>query len=267
MRGVSAGGVTGTTAFRASTGSLDALHGNTVALPSRYAGGHEIGDTIPMRLGDGSRVGLTLVATVGGRRGYETALVPASLLVRHTASGLVPQIMVSAAPGTDRAELASALSALSERHPGLRVTGPDALTAAWADQDETQASMAYLVLAVVVGYAVIALVNTQILATAERRREFMLLRLAGATPRQVLHMMTMEAVLVSVAGIVLGVLVAALTLVPFNLSVLGSVLPSGSPWILGTVVGAALGLTLATTLLAAGAVLRGRPAEAAGARE
>jgi putative ABC transport system permease protein len=46
--------------------------------------------------------------------------------------------------------------------------------------------MAYLVLGVVVGYATLALINTQVLATTERRKEFMLQRLIGATRRQVL---------------------------------------------------------------------------------
>lgn len=220
-----------------------------------------------MRLGDGTRVDLKLVATVDGKRGYETALVPASVLVGHTDAGLVPQIMVSAAPGTDRAALDASLRTLSDKQPGLRVTDRQALTAVAADNSDTQSWMAYLVLAVVVGYAMIALVNTQVLATTERRREFMLQRLIGATRRQVMQMMAMEAVLVSVAGIVLGLLVALLTLVPFSMSVLGTTLPTGSPWIFVTVVGGALGLTLATTLLSAGAVLRGRPGDLAGIKE
>jgi putative ABC transport system permease protein len=264
MQGITPEGIGQTTAFRAATGSLDALHGDTIALPTEYAEGHSIGDPIPIRLGDGSRVALELVATVEGRRGYETTLVPATVLIGHTDAGMVPQIMVSAAPGTDPATLATALA---HQQPGLRVTGRETFTAARADQDETQAWMAYLVLGVVVGYATIALINTQVLATTERRREFMLQRLVGATRRQVLQMMAIEAVLVSVAGIVLGGLIAALTLVPLSVSVLGSAVPGGSPWILVTVVAAALGLTLATTLLSTGVVLRGRPGDVAGAPE
>ncbi|WP_367048637.1 ABC transporter permease [Streptomyces sp. Je 1-332] len=72
--------------------------------------------------------------------------------------------------------------------------------------------MAYLVLGVVVGFSVISLLNTQILATTERRREFMLQRLIGATRRQVLRMLTVEALMISLAGLLLGPLVAAATL-------------------------------------------------------
>ncbi|MEU7002617.1 FtsX-like permease family protein [Nonomuraea sp. NPDC046570] len=163
---------------------------------------------VPMRLGDGSRVSLKLVATVEGERGYESALLPAWLLVDHTTSGLVPQIMVSAKPGTDDAELSRTLSALAQQQPGLQVADLETLTAVHAKQDETQTWMSYLLLGMVVGYATIALVNTQVLSTAERRREFMLQRLIGSTHKQVLQMVAVEAVLVAVAGIVLGVLVA-----------------------------------------------------------
>ncbi|MFD0414028.1 FtsX-like permease family protein [Streptomyces sp. NPDC127108] len=267
LAGITPEGISKTTAFRATEGSLDALRGESVALPTRYTDGHKIGDMVPMRLGDGSLVKLKLVATVKGERGYETALLPAAFLAAHTDSGLIPRIMVTAEPGTDRAELTATLSALSGDQPGLRVTTRDTLAAAQAEQDDTQAWMAYLVLGVVVGYAVIALVNTQALATTERRREFMLQRLIGATRRQVMQMMAMEAALVSLAGILLGSLVAALTLVPLSMSVLGTATPEGSPWIFAAVVSAAFALTLATTLVSALTVLRNRPVEAVGVRE
>ncbi|MGO4756693.1 FtsX-like permease family protein, partial [Streptomyces sp. 2MCAF27] len=109
--------------------------------------------------------------------------------------------------------------------------------------------------------------NTQVLATTERRKEFMLQRLIGATRRQVLRMMAVEASLVALAGIVLGLLVAGATLIPLSMSVLGTALPGGSPWILVVVLAAAAALTLTTTLLAAGAVLRGRPGDMAGIKD
>ncbi|MEU3712676.1 FtsX-like permease family protein [Streptomyces catenulae] len=269
LQGVTPDGLGRTTAYRAATGDLAALTGESVALPTTMVteGGYKLGDRVPMRLGDGTPVRLTLVATLDGRRGYETALLPAALLAPHTGTGLLPQIMVKAAPGTDPAKLTGTLSALAKDHPGLRVADRDALAVARADADETQTWMSYLLLCMVVGYATIALVNTQVVATTERRREFMLQRLIGSTRRQVLQMMTVEAALVAIAGIVLGVLVAALTLVPLSISVLGSPIPDGSPWIFIGVVAAAVGLTLATTLLSARLVLRGKPGQMAGVRE
>ncbi|MFI6090813.1 ABC transporter permease [Streptomyces sp. NPDC051218] len=259
LQGITPQGAARTTAFRASSGDLDALRGNSVALPARAAKGHNIGDTVTMRLGDGSRVQLRLVATVGAERGYETALVPASLLIGRTDAGLVPTILVSTAPDTDIGQLRAGITKLTDRHPGLHLADRAALEAVQAESDDTQAWMAYLVLGVVVGYSVISLLNTQILATTERRREFMLQRLIGATRRQVLRMMTVEALMISLAGLLLGLLVAAATLVPLSLSILGSPLPGGSPLILVTVIAATFALVLASTLLSTAAVLRARP--------
>jgi putative ABC transport system permease protein len=267
LQGVTPQGLERTTAYRAASGSLGDLGGDSVALPAAYAEERALGDLVPMRLGDGTQVKLKLVATVEGRRGYETALVPASVLIGHTDGGLVPRIMVTASPGTDRAQLVSSLAGLSERQPGLQVSGTEALEAAQSDAEDTQAWMAYLVLGVVVGYATLALVNTQLLATTERRKEFMLQRLIGATRRQVLQMMAVEASLVALAGMVLGLLVAGATLAPLSISVLGTAVPGGSPWILVVVLALATALTLATTLLTAAAVLRGRPGDMAGIRE
>ncbi|MFI1851347.1 ABC transporter permease [Streptomyces sp. NPDC020480] len=267
MQGVTPQGLDRTTAYHAASGSLTALSGDSVALPATYAKDRELGDLVPMRLGDGTQVKLKLVATVEGRRGYETALVPASVLVGHTDGALVPQIMVTASAGTDRARLMASLAKLAALQPGLRVSDTDALKAAQAEADDTQAWMAYLVLGVVVGYATLSLINTQVLATTERRKEFMLQRLIGATRCQVLQMMAVEASLVALAGMVLGLLVAGATLVPLSMSVLGTALPGGSPWILVVVLAAAAALTLTTTLLAAGAVLRGRPGDMAGIKD
>ncbi|QKW34218.1 ABC transporter permease [Actinomadura sp. NAK00032] len=259
LQGITPQGADRTTSYRAATGTLTALQGDTIALPTRYATGHRIGDAIPMRLGDGTRTRLKLVATIDARRGYETALVPAALLAPHTGTGLVPQILISAEPGTDRTALATALT--SSGGPGLHLADRAALSAAQQDQDRTQATMAWLVLAVVVGYAVISLINTQALATAERRREFGLMRLVGATRRQILRMMAVEATLVAAAGITLGLLIAALTLVPTGLSVLDSPLPGGPPWLLAAIAAAALASTVLTTLTTTRITLRGGPLE------
>ncbi|WP_129839748.1 ABC transporter permease [Streptomyces sp. RFCAC02] len=258
--GVTPDGLDRTTSFTAAEGSLADLDGDTIALPTRYAAGLRIGDTVPVRLGDGARVRLTLAATIEARPGYETALVPVSLLLPHTDAGAVREILVRTAAGTDRSDVAAAIEATA----GVRADGRETLA---AERDGTQTTMANLVLGVVVGYAAIALVNAQVLATAERRRELALLRLVGAGRRQVLRMMTVESTLVAVAGIGLGALVAGATLVPVALSLLDSVLPAGPAWLPAVVAASALLLTAAPTLLASGAALRHRPGAVVATRE
>jgi putative ABC transport system permease protein len=261
LLGVTPEGAGATTGLRAASGSLAALHGRTVVLPTRYAGSHRLGDMIAIRLGDGTTTALELVGTVADRPGYETALVPAQVLLVHTDSTLIPQILVRTAPGADRAVTASAISALAARYPGLHVAGRQVLDSAQHDQDDTQTWMAWLILAVVAGYAAIAMVNAQVVATGERRTEFVVQRLVGATRRQVMRMMALEAAAVAATGILLGTAIATVTLVPADISVLDSPLPAGSPLIWATVAAGALLLTTTATLLPTAVLLRGRPTD------
>lgn len=267
IQGVSPEGIEKTTAVRVVSGSLADLRDDTVALPEPAAKGHRIGDRIPMRFGDGTKTEPRLVATTGEQHGYEAVLMPASAIVAHTTVGLVPQVLVNAQQGTSAAQLAAALTGPHAPHPGLMIADRATVVSATVKQNDTQTWVAYLLVAMVVGYAVIALVNSVVMATAERRREFTLQRLIGATRSQVMRMVTVEALLTALAGIVLGMLVAAATLVPLSYAVLDRATPAGPPAILIAVLVSAVVLTMGSTLLSARLALRTRPSAAVGVRE
>lgn len=197
------------------------------------------------------------------RVGYERLLMPASLVVEHSDSGLVPQVLVRTEPGSSPRQLAATLGALPKSPPGMRVTGPDEAVAAQAQQEQTGTWVNYLLVAVLVGYAVIALVNTLVIATGERRRELALQRLIGATRGQVLRMMFTESILVTAVGIVLGTAIALATVIPFNLAIGNESVLGGPLWIYLAVAGSTTALALATTMLTTGYTLRARPVEAA----
>lgn len=144
----------------------------------------------------------------------------------------------------------------------MAVADRSALTAAHGEQQQTQAWVNYLLVGMILAYTAISVVNTLVLATAQRRWEFALLRLTGFTRGQVLRMMTMEGVLVAVIGIALGTAVSITTLVPFSVAASDSVTPSGPPWIYLAVIGTAAVLTLTATLLPTWQALRSHPAAA-----
>jgi ABC-type lipoprotein release transport system permease subunit len=267
LQGIEAEGAAQTTAFELTAGSLSRLQGNTIALSERHTReGRDVGDTIPVRLGDGSVTGLEIVAEFSAERGYETALLPATLLARHTTDGLADQILVRAAPETDPRRLRATLTSLSDRHPGLTVADRTEATAEYTEAQEISAWANYLFVAVIVGYTVVSLVNALVFATAARRREFALQRLIGSTRGQVVRMMGIEGLFVALAGTALGTLVAAATLVPFNLALKDSPTPAGPAWIYLTVISLATALTLLATLVPTALALRARPVEAVAAR-
>ncbi|MCF2435205.1 FtsX-like permease family protein [Streptomyces thinghirensis] len=61
-------------------------------------------------------------------------------------------------------------------------------------------------------FCFIAILNTLLMATADRRRDLAVLRTAGATPRQVLRFFVAESLLVSAIGVVLALAATAVNL-------------------------------------------------------
>jgi putative ABC transport system permease protein len=264
IQGVSADGAEQTTAVRLTAGRLGDLRGDTVALPSAHAAaiGRDVGDTITVRMGDGATVDARIVGLYPGREGFETMLMPADLVAAHTTIGRPAQIMVRAETGVSADALSAALAGLVADRPGVAVADREVLTAAHAEEQEIGAWINYLMVGMIIAYTAISVVNSQVMATSARRREFGLQRLTGSTRGQVLRMMLVESGMVSVIGIVLGTVVAATTLVPFTLVTDGSLIPHGPIWIYLGVAGTATLLATVSTMVTAWVTLRPRPAEA-----
>jgi putative ABC transport system permease protein len=259
VQGVSGEAAAKTTAFRPTEGNLTALTGNTIALPTEHAAalGRDVGDEITMRMGDGAVVDVRIVALYPAREGFETVLMPATLVAAHTTSGLPSQIMVRT---DDPSTVAPALAKLA---PTLAVVDREKLVSSYAKDQEIGAWINYLMAGMIIAYTAISVVNSLVMSTTARRREFGLQRLTGATRGQVLRMMTVEAGMTTIIGVLFGTVVAFATLVPFTLVTDGSLLPKGPPEIYLAVTGAAAVLTFGATLFSTWVGLRIRPAEAA----
>ena len=68
----------------------------------------------------------------------------------------------------------------------------------------------------IVAYAALSLVNSLVAALGSRRRELALLRLAGATRRQIRAMLEAEALLIGAIGAIAGTAVAIAGLIPLE---------------------------------------------------
>jgi putative ABC transport system permease protein len=258
VQGVTGAAAADTTAVRPTAGTLADLTGNTVALPDAHAAelGRGVGDTITMRMGDGATEDVRIVAVYPAREGFETLLMPATLVAEHTTSGLPSQIMVRT---DDPAAVATAFA----NRPGIAVVDRDTLVSGYAEGQELGAWINYLMAGMIIAYTAISVVNSLVMSTNARRREFALQRMTGATRGQVLRMMTVEAGMTTVIGVLLGTVVAFATLVPFTLVTDGSLLPKGPAVIYLSVIGAAAALTFGATLVSTWLGLRTRPVEAA----
>jgi ABC-type antimicrobial peptide transport system permease subunit len=109
-------------------------------------------------------------------------------------------------------------------------------------------SLNFIVIGMLVLFAAIMLINTLIAATTYRSREFGRQRLVGATPRQVLRMVSLEGIVLTATGVLFGTIASMVTVLPFSIARTDSVLPDSTIGIYLGVVALAATLTLAAGL-------------------
>ena len=220
-----------------TSGDLGRLSDGSVAL-SRFAAdafGASVGSEVEMHLGDGTVHDAEVVAIYDRGIGFGDVTLPDDVVRATTTSGLNDYVLVS---DVDR----DALAGVVEPYEDVAVTERDAFAAAQTDGqsgDETLGLVLNLALLAFIG---IAVVNLLVLATAARVREFALLRLVGAGPHHVRAMMRRETMVVVVAAVILGSLVALPPLIGFSIALSGSAMPSIPLAVYLAIVAVAVGL-------------------------
>ncbi|WP_424187856.1 ABC transporter permease [Actinokineospora sp. G85] len=250
-----------------TSGSLADVRGDAVALSTDVAAtaGVGVGGAVRAFLGDGVAKDLRVVALYANGLGFGGITTSRELLAEHTATGFDDSVLVSSADGADPAEVETALRGLATRYPGLEVLDRPALAAAQRDAREQQSSTNLIGNGFLLLYLVIAVVNTLVMATGARRREFAVLRLIGATRGHVRRMMALEACVVVGAAAVIGTAVAVVPLVGVSVATTGRALPSIDPLGYGAMVLATAVIGFSSIALATRSALRGHPVDAVGA--
>ncbi|WP_436777771.1 FtsX-like permease family protein [Yinghuangia sp. YIM S09857] len=193
-----------------TAGSLADLADDAIVVPDGWAQ-TTIGAVIPVRMADGTERSLRIAAVVAEGTGG----TPALLTLGHAPPGAEPLTLVNRPDGEPGAQAEAAVRAAAAR------TGAAVHTAAeWARADvhggteERRRLAVYFVLGVALLYAGVAIANTTAMSTADQAPVWRALRMSGATRAQVARTAAVEATLMVVLGVLLGVLAAAATLVP-----------------------------------------------------
>ncbi|MEV0406685.1 ABC transporter permease [Actinoallomurus sp. NPDC050550] len=190
------------------SGSLAALRGRTIAVgPGMSEEGLRRGGVAVARVGE-RRVRLRIVAVMAPvlENGADGFILPRELIPEDVIAKAPTRTVVQVAPGTPP-------SAVAERIRAARI-GTVRTVAKWADAEaDAQQKGNEAIFAVLVGlgglYAAVAVVNAVVIAGAERKAEFAVVRLTGMSRPQVVRMALIEAAAVTAIGLFLGLLVAA----------------------------------------------------------
>jgi putative ABC transport system permease protein len=248
-------------------GRLTDLSGDTVALSRSEADwlDKKLGDEVTFYFGDGVPAKLRLVATYTHDLAFGDFVLPVALAREHNGGRLDDSVLVRRSPDADPSAVESALRELP--YPGLTVAPVAAAAPSEGGDRQAQFYLNLVAVGVIVGYLAISVANTLVLTTAQRSREFALLRLVGTTRRQVTHMMRLEALTTVGIAVVIGTVVALVPLGLLNVGLRGNPLPSG-PWsVYFGIIGGAAVLGLVAMGLSTWVALRARPIDAIGLRE
>jgi putative ABC transport system permease protein len=255
----------GTLDLDVRAGSLQAVRGDGIAVSETLAdeGDVRLGQVLNARLADATPTRLRVMAVYRRANGLGDVVLPRRLALAHATAALDSAVFV--AGGRDP-EVARGLDAIVRAVP----TAVERSRGDYFDDVETQgqenAKAQWVLVALMIAISAMAAFNTGAMAAAERRRELALARLGGATRRQVIGALTLEAIVTTLAGIAVGLAVA--------LAVLSRVGddPSGGPLVIpwdqaGLVVAGAAALGLIGSLVPAALVGRARLTALAGLRE
>lgn len=214
--------------------------------------GRKVGDRVGVRLPDGKLRTLRVIAVVADGFGSVGLYVPYGVLAGHVGDRAATAVY---ARGDARA-----VGAVAERL-GLQVTGG---TVTRKVEDVTDSSnMNPLALVVILGVAVlyvaIALAATAATGTVARADELALLRLAGATRRDVVRLVAAEALAVTLVGGVLGCAITALIVTGLQrgAAALEGPVAIALPWpLLATLIAAFAAISVTASALAARHTMR-----------
>ncbi|MCE0537651.1 ABC transporter permease [Kineosporia rhizophila] len=251
-------------------GSADDLDANSIVVPEVWH--YELGERVPVHLGHGDPVELTVTGVYEALRGDDIGYLSEAHAdsTAYASNGMARRAFVVPPAGTGAEQVQSALGGLATT-AGLKLqptaefeVSEDAATRHLIEVRQRSVAV------IVVLFCFIAVLNTLLMATADRRRDLAVLRMAGATPRQVLRVFAGESLLVGLIGVVLALLASGLNLIGLRFA-LGGMFGSTTieiPW-LPVVAIACVGLALAVlgAVVPALAAGRGPAGQRAGLRE
>lgn len=262
-QGVSTAGLTRTWDPDVTAGSLKGFGKDSVAVSELAADQLDLkpGSTLKLTLGDGTKTALNVSAVYARGLGFGDLTMAHDLVARHVDNPLAATVLIK----SDRTQ--EQLAAGVAKFPGVRILAPAAADNLQAERQQANAEVNYLAMGLILAFTAIAVVNTLAMSVSERIREFAMLRLAGASRRQVLRMLRTEALAVLLIGTAIGSGIALAVLTAFSVGMTGSAAPSITPLVYVSVVAVAGLLALTATALPGRVALKPRPVTVATAKE
>jgi putative ABC transport system permease protein len=196
--------------LKATEGSLGQLSAGQLVVDSENAKsfGLHAGSSVTVQLQRGAPTTMTVAGIYAKNDVFNGWLLPESA-ARDFHSAQPSWGFLRVAPGTSIPAVKQQVDALLADSPEVSVTDRSGFIDQQARQFDTVLTMIQILLALAILIAVLGVINTLALSVLERTRELGLLRAIGLRRAQVMRMVTVEAVVISVFGALLGLAVGS----------------------------------------------------------
>jgi putative ABC transport system permease protein len=196
--------------LKTASGTTDTLSAGQLIVDQRQADSLKlkVGDQIPIQLARGQQRNFTLTGIYAKNdvlNGWIASVADAS----DFTSAQAQQGFVKLSPGASVDSVKSQVDSLLADSPEVNVTDRSEFVKQQTGQLNGIVTMIQILLALAILIAVLGIINTLALSVLERTRELGLLRSIGLRRAQAMRMVTVEAVVISVFGALLGLAVGS----------------------------------------------------------
>lgn len=202
------GAVSSVLGLKAKTGDLTSIGDNQVVVDEDTAKDKnlKLGDTITAQFMRGGEQRFTITGIYQKSETQGGFLFPPSVS-KSFRTDLPNQGFIKLDEGADAAKVEAEVDALLKDSPEVSVQDQSAFVKSATSIFDTILLMIQILLALAIVIAVLGIINTLALSVIERTRELGLLRAVGLRRSQAMRMITVESVVISIFGALLGVVV------------------------------------------------------------
>jgi putative ABC transport system permease protein len=198
------------TGLKATTGTITSIGDGQLIVDQPTADAHhlKVGDQVPVQLARGAQRTFT-VTGIYAKNNVVNGWIASAGNVADFSTGQAGQGLIKLAPGTPVDPVKAQVNTLLADNPLVNVADRSEYVQQQGDQLNSVVNMIQILLGLAILIAVLGIVNTLALSVLERTRELGLLRAVGLRRGQAWRMVTVEAVVISVFGALLGVAVGS----------------------------------------------------------
>ncbi|MFD1078819.1 ABC transporter permease, partial [Longispora fulva] len=192
--------------LRATSGSVDVVSGTQAILDEETARhyGLAVGDTVRIRCSRGEAVTYTLVG-VYRKTGVMDGFILPQAAARNFLTPTPVRAYIRLGDGAPVSRVKDQIDTYLADSPEVTVVDRSSYERQQTSFVDILLAMIQILLALAIIIAVLGVINTLALSMIERTRELGLLRAVGMSRRQIIGMVTVESVVISVFGALLGI--------------------------------------------------------------